>query len=101
MTSRKLFDDDDLAALAAIAAVCEDCGLTPRYDDIHVLDARGSNCAVTARIRPARERDGVQVTGLSGEGRRIFDGPSTVFSPRGLMLLQLRDWLQAQARLIR
>lgn len=97
MMSKKLFAEADLAALKSIAAICETSGLEARWDDVHVLDARGQKSSVMARIYPAKEQDGVRVTAVGSDNRRVFDAPAKEFTPDGAALSQLKIWLAQQA----
>lgn len=81
MLSTDIFRDTEVAALKAIAKLCEEHGLDTTWREHGELLASclGRRISVTASIRPSRECDGIHLTVRSPLGRRILDGQDYQF----------------------
>jgi hypothetical protein len=82
MISASIYRDTEIAALQAIAKLCEEYNMAIEWrDERGELHAKCSDrrIHVWASIRPSRECDGICLSVRSPVGRRILDGQDYEF----------------------
>jgi hypothetical protein len=81
MFSTDTFRDTEIAALKAIAKLCEEHDLAITWGQHGEMTAScfGRRIYVLASIRPARECDGIHLTVRSPVGNRMLDGQDYQF----------------------
>lgn len=73
------YRDTELAALKFIAKRCEKHGLSVQWEAANKMLVKADRLELRASIRPYREGDGIWITAVFQDGRKIFDGQDYMF----------------------